>query len=639
MRSLRIFASDIAGFTGKIEYLHNGKNIGSGAFEIEEKAELRILLPRAAGVVSAFSRIYNESLSEHRDINAVLVKSDLIYDTFAVELKGLPVGLYFMSLILTTACGNLFGMKAEIGKVCLMPEETGEHFQISVVDFKYNSPNKYQGGIMYHIFVDRFARGCNTVCRTDAVMVDDWDNGIPEYPEYPGAHLENNTFFGGTLYGVIEKLDYIKSLGANLIYLSPIFEAYSNHKYDTGNYMKVDDMFGGDDALAELIYKARKKGIGIILDGVFNHTGADSIYFNKNSRYDSLGAYQSKESPYYSWYDFQNHPDKYTSWWGIKILPRINPDIKECGDYLAGNGGVIDKYASMGVSGFRLDVADELSDEFISRIKTTLESRAEGSLLYGEVWEDGSNKIAYEKRKRYYLGSELDGVMNYPIRKGIISFLRDRDSSFLKYALEDVTFNAPKRIRDMQMNLLGTHDTERIITILADEGNGKGKTNAELSVTSLSDAQRAKGVCMLKMAYTILSTIPGIPTVFYGDEVGLEGYKDPFNRRPYPWKNQNNLILEYYKKMGNIRRSYDVYTDGDFQLIYIDNEHLIFKRTKNGVSVITVINNSDRDFKLRVSEKSKSLISESSAREFVLRSESAELIETTDKCCIDIKKL
>ncbi len=637
VKSLRISASEISHLEGSIEYLHNGKNIGSGAFEITEKAELRILLPRAAGVVSAFSRLYDQSITSYKDIDAGLIESNLNYDVFQVRLENIPVGLYYMSLVLETPAGIMYGMNGGRGKLYLTPHESGKHFQISVVDFKYDAPDKYKGGIIYHIFVDRFARGGSIVPRSDAVMIEDWDNGVPEYPEYPGAHLENNTFFGGTLYGVIDKLDYIKSLGVDLIYLSPIFESYSNHKYDTGDYMKVDAMFGGDLALAKLISEASLRGIGIILDGVFNHTGSDSIYFNRYGRYPELGAYQSEKSPYYSWYDFKNHPDKYTCWWGIEILPRINPDVEECGDYLAGPGGVIDKYASMGIAGFRLDVADELSDGFISRVKSTLESRVSGSLLYGEVWEDASNKIAYDKRKRYYLGSELDGVMNYPVRSGIISFLRDKNSALLEYALGEVTFNSPKRIRDMQMNLLGTHDTERIITILADEGVGEGKTNAELSELALTDKQLVKGISRVKMAYTILATIPGIPTVFYGDEVGLQGYKDPFNRRPYPWKKQNTAILEYYRMIGEIRKNNDIYTDGDFNLVLLDSEHLIFERSKSGVSLVTVVNNSDSDFVVSFGKQAVSLLYNQERIEFVIKSESSDIIKISGKFKINAK--
>ncbi len=626
MKSLRISSSDIAYQKGFVQYLHNGKDIGSGAFELKENSELRILLPRFAGAVSTFLKIYDESFGLLGEFECEYIDSDFKYDIFSYKIEKLPIGLYFFAFAIRTPAGLLFGMKGKGTELILTPYEQGKHFQFSIVDFVYPVAEKYFGGIIYHIFVDRFAKGGNVPLRKDAILMEDWENGIPEYPEYPGAHLENNTFFGGTLFGIIEKLDYIKSLGVNLIYLSPIFEAYSNHKYDTGDYMKVDEMFGGDNALNLLIAEAKKRDIGIILDGVFNHTGADSVYFNKNGRYNDLGAYQSKESRYYNWYDFQTYPDKYTCWWGIEILPRINPEVKECGEFIAGPGGVIDKYAKLGIAGFRLDVADELSDKFIGSIKSRISENSVQNLLYGEVWEDASNKIAYDKRKKYYLGNELDGVMNYPVRTGIISFLKNKDKTDLEYALVDVMFNAPKRIRDMQMNLLGTHDTERIITILAGDSS-KNKTNAELAYLHLSSEQKKKGEKLLKMAYAILATIPGIPTVFYGDEVGLEGYKDPFNRRPYPWKKGNDRIRSFYKKIGSIRTSSDVYSNGDFQLILIDNEHLVFSRIKENEALITIVNNSEETINIKFKAHALSLIDVRENTNFSIPPMSVEIIK------------
>lgn len=316
-------------------------------------------------------------------------------------------------------------------------------------------------------------------------------------------------------------------------------------------------------------------------------------------------------------------------------MPRINPDIKECGEFIAGNGGVIEKYSRLGIAGFRLDVADELSDSFISKIKSKLLEASEPTVLYGEVWEDASNKIAYDKRKHYYLGSELDGVMNYPLRTGIISFLKNKDKSALEYEFLDVMFNAPVRIRNMQMNLLGTHDTERIITMLAGD-SAEGKTNDELARLSLTNEQRERGINLLKMAYVILATVPGLPTVFYGDEVGLEGYKDPFNRRPYPWKTGSRKIRDFYKRIGEIRTKNDVYRDGEFSLLYMDNERLVFSREKNGKAYFTVINNSQENMRVVFSSVAESLIEEGKTKEFNVPAGTSEIIRTNAKTTIEI---
>ena len=635
MKSLRISFSDVSYIRGKVQYIHEGRELATGAFDINKKAELRILLPRSLGVVSVFARIYDESVTHIVNICCQKSSFDLDYDTFDLKIEDLNAGLYFLSFEINSVAGILYGMKGTGCELMLNEKEEGKRFQFSFVEADGFATQSFYGGLIYHIFVDRFNKGGTVPKREDAILMKTWDGAIPEYPPYPGAHLENNTFFGGTLYGIIDKLDYIKSLGTTLIYLSPIFEAYSNHKYDTGDYMTVDAMFGGEEALKQLIYEAKKRGIGIILDGVFNHTGSDSIYFNKNARYDTLGAYQSQKSPYYKWFDFQSYPDKYTCWWGIDILPRINPDVKECGEYIAGVGGVIEKYSRLGVAGFRLDVADELSDLFIAKIKSKLKEVDRPTVLYGEVWEDASNKIAYDKRKKYFLGKELDGVMNYPLRDGIISFLKNKDKAALEYYFLDVMFNAPLAVQHMQMNLLGTHDTERILTILAGE-SAEGRSNDEIARMKLSDVQLKNGIALLKMAYTILATVPGIPTVFYGDEVGLEGYKDPFNRRPYPWKAPNTEIRHHYELIGKIRRENTVYADGDFKLIRLDNDLFIFSRERGGEMLLTVVNNKKTDIELLFTAVSKALVSGAEGKRIIVGSANAEIVKTKSKNTIKI---
>ena len=635
MKSLRILFSDVSYASGSVTYLHNGEDIGSGAFDINKKAEIRILLPRSLGVVSVFAKLYDESMKHIVNVCCQKIGFDLKNDTFKLQIDRSNIGLYFLSFEINSVAGTVYGMKGCGTELVISDREAGCHFQFTLADTSGFAPSSFYGGIIYHVFVDRFNKGGDVPKRADAMLMDTWEGAIPEYPPYPGAHLENNTFFGGTLYGVIDKLDYIKSLGTTLIYLSPIFEAYSNHKYDTGDYMTVDAMFGGEEALKLLIKEARVRGIGIILDGVFNHTGSDSVYFNKNGRYPTPGAYQSKRSPYYPWFDFRSYPDKYTCWWGIEILPRINPDVKECGEYIAGNGGVIEKYSRLGVAGFRLDVADELSDDFIAKIKTKLREADQPTVLYGEVWEDASNKIAYDKRKKYFLGSELDGVMNYPLRDGIISFLRNKDKSALEYYFRDVMFNAPVQVQHMQMNLLGTHDTERIITVLAGD-SVEGRTNDEIAMMKLDKGQRKRGIALLKMAYTVLATVPGIPTVFYGDEVGLEGYKDPFNRRPYPWKHPNVEIRNYYKLIGKIRRENPAYSDGVFKIVHFDNDVLAFSRTHCNETLLTVINNRDEELELSFSSAATALILGAKGACIKVGAECAEIVRIKSSTTIKI---
>ncbi|MBO7171270.1 MAG: hypothetical protein J6W28_08855, partial [Clostridia bacterium] len=229
--------------------------------------------------------------------------------TCFLDTEKIAIGLYRCVLSFDTPFGKVY---ATGGNIFRFQRERTAVFQLTLSRYTHKEPVWLYGGTIYHVFVDRFFRGGNAPLKAGAAWIADWENGIPEYPPYPGAPLANNTFFGGDLYGVSQKLPYIASLGARAIYLSPIFRAASNHKYDTGDYMTVDSMFGGEEALKDLLIKAKEKGIGIILDGVFNHTGSDSIYFNREGNYSTVGAYQSPKSKYYSWYDFQNYPDKYT---------------------------------------------------------------------------------------------------------------------------------------------------------------------------------------------------------------------------------------------------------------------------------------------------------------------------------------
>ena len=404
-------------------------------------------------------------------------------------------------------------------------------------------------------------------------------------------------FFGGDLYGIIDKLDYIEELGVTCLYLSPIFDAYSNHKYDTGDYMSVDSMFGSEKALDTLIKEAKKRNIHIIFDGVFNHTGADSIYFNKFGNYSSVGAYQSKESPYYEWYNFRNYPDDYECWWDVKILPRVNSDSLSYQKYILGDGGVVEKWMKKGIDGFRLDVADELSDSFLRTLNKKLKSINPNGIVYGEVWEDASNKIAYDKRKKYFLGNELDSVMNYPLREAIIAYIKHGDSEKLYSTCKMLYSHYPKHNADLLMNLLGTHDTERILTVLGGESS-EGYTNAQLSTKRMTRQERKTAVSLLKLAYSIVATVPGVPCIYYGDEAGMEGYRDPFNRLPYPWGKEDKELLDYYKRIGRIRKNEPVFKDGYFEIIECNEDLLSFARYKENSFAVTIVNRSDEKYYL-----------------------------------------
>ncbi len=601
------------------------------AFDLKKRLVCTVKIPRQLASKSVFLSIKNDTYSTSKKIPLAFLGLDGLNDVYSAEFLPDEIGIYFYRIeiynsqtcIVSRKNGYYGEMRFECG--CDSPFYD---FQFTVSDFRYPAPKWIYGTTIYHIFVDRFRRKGNTPVRDDAILNEDWENGVPEFPDHQGGFLRNNPFFDGNNDGIIEKLDYISSLGVGCIYLSPIFEADSNHRYDTGDYMKIDALLGDEKTFKRLIKEAEKRDIKIILDGVFNHTGADSIYFNKYGNYDSLGAYQSKDSPYYDWYFFHEHPDNYEAWWGIGILPKLNLKNKECREYFLADGGIIAHYAKMGIKGFRLDVADELDSDFIKGIKNQLSKNSDDSILYGEVWEDASNKIAYGLRRSYYLGDELDGVMNYPLRRGIIDFLRYADEGALRYALCEVVPNTPKRILDSQMNLLGTHDTERIITALSAPSK-EGMTNEEISRFKMKKEDYERGRELLRLAYVILATVEGVPTIFYGDEVGLEGYSDPFNRMPFPWHNTDEELLSFYREIGAIRKKEKLYKDADFKLIYLDNDLLIFERYTKKSALITIINRSDKEYRIALPNDSRALFGDAPKESVLLLKErSASIIKT-----------
>ena len=487
-----------------------------------------------------------------------------------------------------------YRVDTENGEICLGGEAPTEltrienfigERQLLIYADDYRTSGEFTKGIVYHVFVDRFRSSGKCPLKPDAVFDPDWENGIPQYGEYPGAEVANNVFFGGDLYGVIEKLDYIASLGTKTIYLSPVFDAYSNHKYDTGDYLNVDSMFGGDDALRELCAKAKARGINVILDGVFNHTGSDSVYFNKEGRYNSVGAYQSAESPYYNWYRFSEYPDQYECWWGVKILPRISEN-EEFRDFICNS--VVKKWMDAGVSGWRFDVADELSDDFLNHIRSAVKNENSDGVIIGEVWEDATDKVAYNRRRSYLRCSQLDSVMNYPLRGAIISYIRDGNCADLRRFTEGTYRRYPKMSSDNLLNFLGTHDTERILTHLGGEPCGE-HTNEELSTMKMTDAEKYAAIGKLKLAYGIIGGLPGVPCVFYGDEVGMEGYRDPFCRKPFPWHDMNQELLEHYRKIGSIRKKHSVFSGGLFRILSLTEDHFVYIRYPQGENGVKII--------------------------------------------------
>lgn len=446
-------------------------------------------------------------------------------------------------------------------------------YQITV--FKESKvPKWYKEGIIYQIFVDRFYNGNknNEILnkKKNIFIYGSWYDK-PMYIRDNNGSIERWDFYGGNLKGVREKLDYIKSLGASIIYMNPIFDAVSCHKYDTGDYENIDRMYGTNEEFKELCEEAEAKGIKIILDGVFSHTGSDSRYFNKYGNYSELGAYESKYSKYYNWYRFYDYPNKYECWWGFDNQPNVEELENSYVDYIINNkNSIISRWLEMGASGWRLDVADELPDEFIEMIKNKMKNTKKDSVLIGEVWEDASNKVSYSKKRRYLLGDELDSVTNYPFRNTLVQFINGEISSEnFRRNIMSIMENYPKENFYSNMNLLGNHDTERIFTILNED------------------------MKKLELALCMQMTLPGVPLIYYGDEAGLLGNKDPENRRAYPWGRENEEIINLYKSFAKIRNEEKLLKCGDI-FIYrnLPDSVVAFSRYINNKKMIIIVNRS-----------------------------------------------
>jgi glycosidase len=434
------------------------------------------------------------------------------------------------------------------------------------VDPGFRTPDWAKDAVLYQVFPDRFRRSDkNRVLdglayhhargRDELTLHELWDEQ-PEYLPRKGEEFYSPTdLFGGDIPGITLELPRLAKLGVTMIYLNPIFEALSNHRYNTGDYLRIDPCLGTDEDFDEMIRTADELGIRIILDGVFSHTGEDSVYFNKYGRYEGLGAYRSKDSPYYNWYDFYNWPDEYRSWWGFISLPEVDERNPEWIDFIIeSDDSVINKWLRRGASGFRLDVADELPDETIERIRAVMKRREPDSFLIGEVWDDATSKYSYGQLRKYAHGRELDSVMNYPFADHTASYLNGEITSF---AYRDfLAYQRDRYPREMYyalMNMLSSHDSARIRTRLTGV-DVKSFTREEQAAFEPSPIQAQKAADLHRLAAVIQFSLPGIPSVYYGDEYGMTGLLDPFNRAPLV--KSGDELAEFYARLAAFRREH-----------------------------------------------------------------------------------
>lgn len=592
-----------------------------GACSINDEIIINIKVCNSLYINSLKMIILDDSNNLYRELDVKYTHHEEMYHNFRTIFKILDVGIYWYYFEVD---GGSYFLSANDSLEMVKTSKHPTYWLLSIHEPFKGSLDWYRGKTMYQIFVDRFYKGGNNPPKDGIIMHQDWNEQV-HYKPIEGKIL-NNDFFGGDLQGIIKKLDYLKSLNVGIIYLNPIFEAQSNHKYDTGDYLQIDSMFGTIDDFKMLIEEAKKRDIYLILDGVFNHTGENSRYFNKYGIYDNLGAYQSKQSQYYNWYRFIKWPDEYHSWWGFTTLPAVNQNDEGFLDFITGQNGVINKWLSLGARGFRLDVVDELNDGFVERIHTAVKAVCDDNIVIGEVWEDASIKVSYDQRRAYFNGRQLDTVMNYPLKRAILSYIKDNNILYLQNKMRRLINNYPKHALDTLMNHLGTHDTKRLLNNFANTKEEDLSKDQQANYIMRGDELK-QAIINLKLATTLQFMLPGVPCIYYGDEIGMQGFRDPFCRQTFKWDNINKEIYHWYQLLANIRSQYDCFIDGEYEEALIKDNVFSFYRHSNDYKILVIINNNDYDYKYYIEKGFDIISNEEIINEVIVKGKSSKIIK------------
>ena len=515
--------------------------------------------------------------------------TELGHDLFSCVLDtGDYVGLVWYSFVLE----GLDGRRQELGE-----------YQLTVYDKNERVPTWFGEGVSYQIFPDRFFR---TRIPDPAGMVggrtvhQGWDEE-PEYRPDEKGEVRNRDFFGGDLAGIAEKLDYLQSLGVETVYLCPVFEAAENHRYGTADYSRIDPMLGTNADFKTLCGELHRRGMRLMLDGVFNHTGYVSRYFNGDGSYPDVGACQSEDSPYRRWFQFKNWPGEYESWWGIYSLPAVNEDEPSYRDFIfGGEDSVVRRWLRAGADGWRLDVADELPDDFVHGIHEAARTEKPTAVVIGEVWEDGTTKIAYDVRRKHLLGGHCDGLMNYPFRTALLNYLQGRGAEQFVEQMETLRENYPPFAFYSAMNALGTHDTPRVLTLLGTGGTQSDRSKDERAAYRMTAAERSLAKRLLKIGAAVLFCFPSSPTVYYGDEAGMEGFEDPFNRRTFPWGKEDAELTAWFAALGKLRQTSPALRTGELRGLSGNGHLLRFERVFDGERLLCLCSVGGEDESIRL---------------------------------------
>lgn len=510
------------------------------------------------------------------------IGTDGEYDIFQGDGIIEKTGLYFYRFELIRSDGTMIFAGTRDGHTAVCGDWLPE-WRVAAYSKDFTVPEGFDGAVMYQIFPDRFYKAEDvdiSGTHNDRIIHENWNERPYCYFDYEGYKC--NDYFMGNLRGIEQKLDYIKSLGVTHIYLNPIFESAENHRYATSDYLRIDPYLGTNEDFTSLCESAKSKGIKIILDGVFSHTGDDSKYFNRYGHFSEVGAYNDCSSPYYDWYCFEHYPDDYQCWWGFKTLPNVCETNPKYMEFITGENGVLRYWMRLGASGWRLDVADELPDVFLEAVRKAVKAEDQNAVIIGEVWENAVTKHSYGAQRRFLLGKQCDTVMNYPFLNAITDFAINTDADAFYNLVMKILNDYPAPSVSCLMNMLSTHDTVRILNRLGIREIPERKLQKDAKMTP---EQRELGLSRLMIAVILQFTLPGVPCIYYGDEVGLEGFGDPFCRATFPWGCENEKLLNLHRTLGIIRNEHKNDFTAPIEFIRHDSGILSYTR---GDMLITV---------------------------------------------------
>ena len=556
---------------------------------------LRVDIPVSCRTVKAeVIFLQDDALTEAFRAPLAKAEANALYEAWSGEVSLPAAGLYFYYFFITTQ-NEAFRLYKQGNDTNM---EAGDLWQVSCVEDRFPAPEYAKGAVMYQIFPDRFyaAGRCDCTEKLQPYWVHEDKQDVPVYLPDENGKVWNNDFYGGNLAGIWEKLSYLQELGVGVLYLNPIFMAWSNHRYDTADYRRPDPMLGTEEDFRTLCDEAHARGMRVILDGVFSHTGSNSVYFDAKHVF-GHGAVSDPNSPYRRWYRFHRYPDDYEAWWGIRTLPCVEELDETYLHYIIEDeDSVIAHWLRLGADGFRLDVVDELPDAFLARLRERIRQVKPDAILIGEVWEDASNKIAYDCRRRYFTDRQLDSVMNYPWQKAILRYVRgEDDGTGLGASIRTIAENYPPDVLQAVMNILSTHDTPRAINAILDPRDGD---RAELARRHFTAEQLAEGKKRLKMAAFLQFMLPGMPCIYYGDEAGMTGYRDPFNRAYYPWGREDGNLISFYRSLARVKKASAALRRGTVLVLEAGGGRLMLLRQYEGKNVAVCCNRSENPWTL-----------------------------------------